>query len=379
MLTRGDVLYLPVGTVHSARSDGDAASLHATVSVDRTADARGRPMRGFDWASLLASLISAAEKASPPTLDVANGVQLLGWLSAVGAAEDLGGVTLRSVPRALHGACSGSGAWSGAAEFWHPNCLLHSLDGEWDLPCPEGGESTGAGKGAAGAGAAGGCLTRALQREYAARIEPLLRASLRPSAGAPTEVVSGGSSGEAGEGGAEARGAEVQLLGWLDRFRESVVGDAPSVSHALREARARMQDTMPSLAPRAGFALQLSQARDPAVARARAAAAHLTSATRLRRAWGVRPLLSGATLRANVPHEDWPQAVPACFLPAVGWSLGAFSGAMGRPFRVSRLFDDLGALGEAGESAPAACADTNTSAVEAVRWLVVRRALVVVG
>lgn len=330
-LKRGDVLYLPIGTIHRAHGTG-VDSLHCTIGVDRTFDVNGEANRGSDWAGLLGLSADQLWRAKKRR---AGAQRFIRWLNQ--AATEVDADLLRRLPRAWSSDALGVPSEQTTATCGifpaGANALVRSIDGEADLPCRPGTEQH----------AVGECmpLDELLRREYADRVAPLL---LERASAASTEVAS--------------------HLVELTRFMQS--GDVISV---MRTVRARMQETMPPLELVSGYGGRQLTAGASGVAR-------VFGDTMVRRPRELRVHVDIAAqqLRANVRAVEWPQELPPRWQAATAWALSAYVGAAGGEFSADQLHRVL-----------LTCAWGSTcairereSALHVVRWLVELRLLEVV-
>lgn len=322
-LKRGDILYLPIGTIHRAHGTG-VDSLHCTVGVDRTFDVQGEANRGFDWAGLLGL---SADQLWRTKKRRAGAQRFIRWLNQ--ATTEVGTDVLRRLPRAWSlDALAVLGEQAAATCGIIPagaNALFRSIDGVEDLPCRRGTEQHTVGE----------CMAfdELLRREYADIIAPLLHGR---ASGSPTEI--------------------ARHLAELTRFMQD--GDVISV---MRTVRTRMQETMPPLGLVSGYG------RRDLAARA-SDAAGVFGHTMVRRPRELRVHIDHAAqqLRANVLAVDWPQELPPRWQAAAAWALSAYVGAAGRKFSASQLHEALQTCAWGS-----ACAiRERESAVHVVRWLV---------
>ena len=330
-LKRGDVLYLPIGTIHRAHGTG-VDSLHCTVGVDRTFDVQGKANRGFDWVGLLGLSADQLWRAKKRR---AGAERFIRWLNE--AATEVGADALRRLPRAWSfDALAAPGEEAAATCGMFPagaNALVRSIDGEADLPCRRGAEEHTAGE----------CMSldELLRREYTDHIAPLL---LERASGASTEVTS--------------------RLTELTRFMQD--GDVISV---MRTVRSRMQETMPPLELVSGYG-----GRQPVAGASDAANVFGDTLVRRPRELRVHVDHAAQQLRANVRTVDWPQELPPRWQAATAWALSAYVGAAGREFSAGQLHKALQTCAWGS-----ACAiRERESALHVVRWLVELRLLEVV-
>ena len=341
-LKRGDVLYLPIGTLHRAHGVG-LDSLHCTVGMDRTFDEKGKPYKGFDWSGFLALAALGSSGESEQALSSTR--RFVRWINQVASTEDTG--ALRRLPWSWS---SDALALPPAQETpgsirWSSNAFVHSVDPATDLPCLTGTALQGA----------AGCssLDALLLHEYEEFVEPILNQHARESS---------------------------DTIEHLPRVKQHL--RSSKLAATLREVRTRMQATMPPLELAAGYEPEAKLRRQAQTADALEAAALVTESTLVRRREGVRVLVehdpmawSTIQLRANVPGTKWPQDVHARWATPVTWALSTFGGAAGGSFRAQELY---AAVRECSWGSACAIRERET-ALHVVRWLVGLRLVQVVS
>jgi hypothetical protein len=327
-LKRGDVLYLPIGTLHRAHGVG-VDSLHCTIGLDRTFDEQGKPYKGFDWSGFLA--LAALASTSEQTLVGTR--SFVRWINQVATAD--GTDVLRRLPRAWSSDAISSPSVD-AASSWAANALVHSVDPATDLPCLQGVAQP----------RPPGCrsLEESLLREYEESVEPILV--------------------QHAQGDSETAEQLFQIQQHL--LSSKLVG-------TLREVRTRMQATMPPLELVAGYEPEEKKRQQARATAALQAAEAVSTATYVRRPQEVRVLVehdqaTGSTiqLRANVPGVKWPQDVHARWVAPVTWALSTFRGAAKHAFSAQELYT---AVRECSWGSACAIRERE-AALHVVRWLV---------
>ena len=332
VLKRGDVLYLPIGTLHRAHGVG-VDSLHCTVGVDRTFDAQGKPYKGFDWSGFLA--LAALGSSDDSEQALAGTRRFVKWINQVASTESTG--TLRRLPWSWStDALALAPAETPGAVSWSSNAFVHSVDPATDVPCLKGTVHH----------RAAGCssLNELLLQEYEEFVEPILKQHPRESS---------------------------ETLGHLRQVKQHL--HSSRLIETLREVRTRMQATMPPLELAAGYEPEAKVRRQAQAADALEAAAMVTANTLVRRPRDVRVLVehdlvawSMIQLRANVPGTKWPQDVHARWAIPVTWALSTFHGAARRAFCAQDLYV---AVRECSWGSACAIRERET-ALHVVRWLV---------
>ena len=332
-LKRGDVLYLPIGTLHRAHGVG-VDSLHCTIGVDRTFDAQGKPYKGFDWSGFLA--LAALGSSDDSEQALAGTHRFVRWINQVASIELTG--TLRRLPWSwsTDALASASAGTAGTTVGWSSNVFAHSVDPATDLPCLKGAVQHGA----------TGCssLNELLLHEYEEFVEPILKQHARESS---------------------------ETIEHLPQVKQHL--HSSKLVETLREVRTRMQATMPPLELAAGYGPEAKMWRQAQATAALEAAATVTANTLVRRPRDVRVFVehdpvtwSTIQLRANVPGTKWPQDVHARWATPVTWALSTFNGAAKRAFSAQELYV---AVRECSWGSACAIRERET-ALHVVRWLV---------
>ena len=340
-LKRGDVLYLPIGTLHRAHGVG-LDSLHCTIGMDRTFDEKGKPYKGFDWSGFLA--LAALGSSDDSEQALASTRRFVRWINQVASTETTG--ALRRLPWSWStDALALAPAETPGTIRWSSNAFVHSVDPATDLPCLKGTVQHGA----------AGCssLNELLLHEYEEFVEPILKQHSRESSEA------------------------IEHLPQVKQHLQS-----SKLVATLREVRTRMQATMPPLELAAGYEREAKMRRQAQAADALEAAGMVTANTLVRRSRGVRVFVehdpvawSTIQLRANVPGTKWPQDVHARWAIPVTWALSTFNGAAGRAFHAQELY---AAVRECSWGSACAIRERET-ALHVVRWLVGLQLVQVVG